>query len=221
MLAVDIASYSRRRPDIQLHLRKVLYQIVPDACEASGMPWDSCYREDRGDSILVLPPADTDADALVNTLVIRLHTELRKHNKTAAASAQIQLRQAIHAGWVSRDDQGISGHAVNHLFRMLEAPAFKSELAAHGGALGVIISAGLYREAVQYTAGPVAPDALRRINVDVKETKEPGWIWLSPDGGPTGRQTAPPIAAYRPAVVYYASNFPVNYRGTNGTKPAT
>jgi hypothetical protein len=185
MFAVDIASFSRREPDVQLYLRAALYRIVQDSCGATGVPFDDCHHEDRGDGILMIAHADADVEALLDPLVTQIRTELRKHNKVASAAAQIRLRMAVHAGYLHLDAHGASGANVIHLFRLLDAPALKTEFATHGGDFALIVSDYLYQEIVVYGPGLIEPAAFHPITVTVKETNGRGWTWIpSPSGRP-------------------------------------
>jgi hypothetical protein len=44
MFACDIADFTRpdRDDEIQLHLRRALYDMLRDAFSGSGMPWEHC-----------------------------------------------------------------------------------------------------------------------------------------------------------------------------------
>ena len=67
ILAVDIESFADRRrtnPD-QVLARGGLYRCTETAFARSGIAWEACYREDRGDGALILhyaglsfPPGD-------------------------------------------------------------------------------------------------------------------------------------------------------------------
>lgn len=178
MFAVDIAAFSQCAHDLQFHLRAALYRIIQDACEAGGVPWDGCRHEDRGDGILLIAPAEVGVRRLLDALVAEIRTRLRTYNKLASVAAQLRLRMAVHAGYVDFDEHGASGAAVIHLFRMLEAPALKTEFAAQGGDFVLIVSEYLFTEVVQHGPGLIEPTAFRPIPVEVKETRDRGWIWL-------------------------------------------
>jgi class 3 adenylate cyclase len=195
MFAVDIVSFTRRDPDLQVYLRDALYQIVQNSCDAADVCWDDCHHEDRGDGILVIARTDVSIAVLLDSLVAQIRTKLRKHNKTANAQAQIRLRMAIHAGYVHLDAHGASGRAVNHLFRLLEAPVLKVAFADHLGDFALIVSDHLYEEVVRYGPGLIDPRSFQRIPVEVKETSGRGWIWLSPPARPPGRHATPATAS--------------------------
>ena len=176
MFAVDIAGFSSREPHLQMYLRRVLYRIVPDACDLVGLPWDGCYHEDRGDGILVIAQTGADFDLLLNPLATRIGTALREHNRAASGPARLHLRMSVHAGYVQCDDHGVGGADVIHLFRLLDAPALKTQLADHDDDLALIVSHYLYEVAKGYRS--IDPAGYRPITVDLKETHTRAWIRL-------------------------------------------
>jgi hypothetical protein len=177
MFAVDITAFGDRDPDIQLYVRDALYRIVQDSCAAAGIAWVACHHEDRGDGILVVTPGAGET-VLLDSLIARLRTGIRTHNKAARPAAHIRLRMAVNAGYITRDAHGVSGKAVIQLFRMLNAPALKVLFADHGGDFVLIVSPTLYQEVIRNSSSAMDPDAFLAIDVDVKETRDRGWIWL-------------------------------------------
>jgi len=163
-----------------LFSREALYALIEEACEAARICWHSCYHEDRGDGLLALIPAGESDETLIDPFVMHLRTGLSEYNKILADDARIQLRIAIHAGYVYADSHGISGSDVNHLFRLLQAPAFKARFSQHEGDFALIVSDHLYGEIVAYCPGQIDAEAFQSISVDVKETRSRAWIWLPP-----------------------------------------
>ncbi|SEG47992.1 hypothetical protein SAMN04489712_105451 [Thermomonospora echinospora] len=199
MIALDITGFARRAdPHLQLHLRQALYRITHEACRSAGLDWDACHREDRGDGLLLIAPPAAGVHILLHPLVGHLLAGLRAHNKVAGRSARLRLRMAVHAGFVYADPYGVTGTAVNHLFRLLEAPAFK---AAATGDLALIVSGYLYEEAAVHRLGLPGPDRLTPLTITSKETRTVAWTWqptgprpdrlaraLQQDGRPPRRQ---------------------------------
>ncbi len=178
MFAVDIASFGRRNPRLQLRLRAALYGIMQQACGAAGISWHDCEHEDRGDGILTITPAGADIETLLHLLPRHISDRLCEHNEEVPCAERIQVRMAINAGWVFRDAHGVAGLAVVHLFRLLEAPALKAELAHRHGDFA-------------YPPDPTEPALFHQITVEVKETREPAWIWLPA----SGRASQQPLGA--------------------------
>jgi class 3 adenylate cyclase len=181
MFAVDIVGFSGRDDDTQQQLRAGLYGIVADACEDATLSWTVCHREDRGDAVLVIAPPVISAE-LLDPVAAHMWAGLRSHNKHASDIARIQLRMAVHAGYVRRDRDGASGHDLNLLFRLLEAERFKARRAECGAEFAVIASDYLYDEVIRHGRSLLEP-AYQPITVTNKETHARAWVWL-PGGAP-------------------------------------
>ena len=171
---------------------------MQDAFGSAGISWDDCGREDRGDGVFVLVPAEVPKALLAGALPPALVTALRAHNDRHPAPERIRLRMALHAGEVHYDQHGVTAVAVNLAFRLLDARPLKEALADSPGVLAVIVSSWFFEEVVRHSEG--AP-GYRPAEVTVKETLTTGWICLpdqavQPDGSgqadlTTGQQAAP------------------------------
>jgi tetratricopeptide (TPR) repeat protein len=173
----------------QLAVREALYRALPRAFVKSGIGWESCVSEDRGDGALILIPPEVPKTRLVTGLPVMLAAAVSRHNAGCSVPERMRLRVALHAGEVYRDAHGVAGAAVNHVFRLAEAPALRSALAASTGVLALIVSDWFFSEVVRHD--PAAqPGSYRQVEVIVKETAAAGWIRLpAPDaaqakGGP-------------------------------------
>ncbi|MFI6032536.1 NB-ARC domain-containing protein [Amycolatopsis magusensis] len=161
----------------QRAVRGGLYEVMESAFTAAGAPWDACYREDRGDAVFAIAPAEVDKEAFVETLLPSLVMGLRMHNDTHPDPERIRLRLALHAGEVSYDQHGVTSSALTLAFRLCDAPPLKTELTASPGVLAVIASNWLFDEVVRHTPA-AAPATWRPVPVAVKETTTTGWITL-------------------------------------------
>ncbi len=179
-MAVDIVGFgSRKRDDeVQLYVREALYVMLERAFNGSAIPWVSCYREDRGDGALILIDPEISLTALFDPLITRLQAELRHHNKMSSEAACIQLRVALHAGYVHADANGLAGTTLIHLFRLLDAPQFKQKLAAAPIGLAVIVSEFLYDTVLRGGYGLIDSSEYHPLYVDVKETRALAWVNL-------------------------------------------
>jgi hypothetical protein len=130
----------------QLAVRDGLYTALMQAFEGSGIGWERCVSEDRGDGALILVPPEVPKACLVTGLPGLLAAAVSRHNAGRAGPEQMRLRMAVHAGEVYRDAHGVAGSAVNHAFRLAEAPALRSALAASPGVLAVIVSDWLFTD---------------------------------------------------------------------------
>jgi tetratricopeptide (TPR) repeat protein len=159
----------------QLAVRDGLYKALIQAFGWSGISWESCVSEDRGDGALILVPPEIPKAYLVTRLPGMLAAAVSRHNTGRARPEQMRLRVALHAGEVYRDAHGVAGSAVNHAFRVAEAPALRSVLAASPAVLAVIVSDWLFNEVIRHD--PAAePGSYRKVQVTVKETAAVGWI---------------------------------------------
>ncbi|MEW2355987.1 hypothetical protein [Spirillospora sp. NPDC029432] len=196
VFACDITSFGdpRRVNHIQRHLRGELYERLGRSFGAAGVPLDGCYVEDRGDGAVVVPPPEVPTAVLISPLTERLDAEFRRQHEVASDLAAIRLRVALHAGEVVHDGHGIVGKAVDHTFRLLDAPSFKSVVAAERPRVALIVSAVLHDEIVQHGEGLIDPAQYRRLAVSSKETETTGWYRLLGTGNgaePAERAPAP------------------------------
>lgn len=183
ILAVDIVGFNdqRRDDEVQLALRRALYLVLTQAFEAAAIPWDECVHEDRGDGVLVTIPAPVPAAVALGPLLMHLHAGVRRHNRLSSEVAQMVLRVSWHAGEVHRDEHGLAGSAVNHVFRLLEAPAFKDMAARGTSEIAVIVSNDLYDAVVRHGPGLINPETYRPVIAVLKETRTPAWVHLPSD----------------------------------------
>jgi len=189
MLAVDIAEFTRadRDDEIRLHLRRSLYGILREALGGSGMPWEQCQHEDRGDGVVVIFPPDVAAQPIIDLFPERLGGLIRCHNRCSREPARMQLRVAAHVGPVYCDEYGISGDDVTYLCRMLDAQPLRRALSGSGAELAFIISDYVHEKLVLRRHSLTGPSSFRPVKTQVKRTLVHAWIYL-PDGSPGGRQ---------------------------------
>jgi hypothetical protein len=187
---VDVAGFSspHRNDDDRLAVRRAMYELLRDAFDHSQVPWDGCHREDRGDGALIIVPPEVPTRAVVDPLLARLAALLRGHNRRSSAAVRIQLRFALHVGPVTHDNEGVSGSAVIHTARLLDAPVLKEWLATTQSDLGIIASTFVYDNVIADAPGYVVPATYQQVTCTVKESHLTGWMHLS-------AATAPPDAA--------------------------
>jgi len=180
LFAVDIADFSRpdRDDDIRIFMREELYRILERAFDGSGTPWTACFREDRGDGVLVVVPPSIAATGIIDPLPERLRSLIRRHNHVSAASARIQLRAATHLGPVAHDGHGFVGTDVDFLFRMLNARPLKHALDSTGADLALIVSEYVYRTIVSRHPSLVSPAAFRPVRFQVKRARAQAWTYV-------------------------------------------
>ena len=170
LFAVDIAGFTSpgRDDEIRLYLHEELYEVLEKAFDGSGIPWASCFHEDRGDGALIVVPPGVACKGIIDPLPERLRGLIRRHNHVSCQAAGIQLRAAAHIGPVEHDGHGFVGSDINLLFRMLEARPLKRALAGSGAELALIVSDDVYRRLVCRCPSLVSPDAFQRVRFQVK-----------------------------------------------------
>ncbi|MDL4773130.1 cyclic nucleotide-binding domain-containing protein [Actinomadura xylanilytica] len=181
VLYTDIAGFGgpHRNDGDRRTVRRVMYDQLRQAFERSGLSWDACHREDRGDGALIVIPPSMPTRSIVAPMLALLTAGLRLHNHQAGAAVRIQLRAALHVGPVERDDEGVSGSAIIHTARLLEAQIFKDWLALSQSDLGFIASAFVYETVVAQAPGQVDPAEYHPVRCKVKESDLTGWMYLS------------------------------------------
>ncbi|GAA4063423.1 effector-associated domain 2-containing protein [Actinomadura miaoliensis] len=194
IFACDIVGFGKRPDGVQRRLREVMYEALSRCFGASGLPYDDCYREDRGDgAIIILPPA-SDPARLVHPLPDHLRAELRRHNEVSVEQAQMRLRVALHAGPLTMDDNGMVGVTVNHAARLLDAPSFKAAFTESAADLGILASDEFYREVIKEGLGAIDPTEFRRIEIRLKETYADGWLCIREPVGERSSESGSPLA---------------------------
>lgn len=176
ILVVDIKEYSRftTRPK-QLDARKGVYWALRAAFDRSGIPWEKCIHEDRGDGVLVLIPGQLSKIPLAAPLPTELARALDEHSAALPEHERIQLRVAVHAGEVAGDSYGYTGTAINLTFRLVNSAPLRGALDKSDGLVALAASTWFYDEVIQHHAS-ARPKSYRRVFVENKETRIHAWI---------------------------------------------
>ncbi|MFE9749196.1 hypothetical protein ACFYOT_30160 [Saccharothrix saharensis] len=97
---------SRTNAD-QLAVRAALYRSLRRASDDSGIPWDDCHPEDRGDGVFLLVPPEVPKALVVERLPGALAEALAEHDAaTRRDGERVRARMAVHAGEVHPDRHG-------------------------------------------------------------------------------------------------------------------
>lgn len=179
ILLVDVEAFgdSSRTNLHRLAVRDGLYRALQRALSNSGIPWDRCNAEDRGDGVLVLARPELPKAPFAATLPTELAIALEQHNATHQVAERIRLRMALHAGEIYYDSHGVAAASVNLAFRLLDSPSLKAALAGSPGVIALIASEWFFEEVIRHTAA-ANPAGYRRVQVNVKETTTFAWITL-------------------------------------------
>ncbi|MFI0355890.1 hypothetical protein [Actinomadura sp. 9N407] len=181
LLGLDIVSFNApyRDEDIQRRLRQALYEYLQEVFAITWLPWAACHTEDRGDGALIVLPPGVPPYLLLDPLAHHLDAALRRGNRLFSAAAQMRLRMAVHQGYVQFDAYGVVGHAVNHMFRLLDSAVLKEAIETAGADLGVIVSDRMFGDVAGH-GGIIDPARYRPVQVSCKETQAKAWIWMAP-----------------------------------------
>ncbi|MFI7672937.1 hypothetical protein [Actinophytocola sp. NPDC049390] len=173
----DVEKYGDRERTRRnrMAVREGMYRAARTAFRRAGIPWETSYRRDTGDGILIAVPATgADKGAFVGELPRALSELLDEHN-SAHPDAVIRLRLSLDVGEIAFDGHGPDGPSIIHATRLNDAAPFKSALARSPRPFAVITSAYVHDEIVRQHDG-YAPEEYRRIDVQVKETQSVGWV---------------------------------------------
>lgn len=102
ILAVDVERFSdhSRTDSDRVRVHNSLYEVLNQALHESGIDFDSCYHEDRGDGVIILASPDIPKVRFSADLPYRLAAVLREHNEAHPVPEHIRLRMAVNAGSV-------------------------------------------------------------------------------------------------------------------------
>lgn len=180
LLTIDIVSFCdhSRSDHVRQYLRDALYNLLHKGLACCRMSIDDYYYEDRGDGVVVAVAPHIRTAVLVSSLIDWIHAGLRRHNEVSSQAAQMQLRVGIHAGEVETDDHGLVGTAVNHVFRLMDAPVVKQILADSAAGIALITSDRVYEDVVRQSSDLVEPAEYQSVEVRTKETIAPAWVRL-------------------------------------------
>jgi hypothetical protein len=178
ILAVDVAGFTdpKRDDEVQLAVRDALYRLLIAAFDSVGIGWDGCSHEDRGDGALVIVPLHMPTAVLADPLLDHVRAGLRRHNRLSSDAVRIRLRVAVHIGEVHHDRYGFVGTAVNHLFRLLNAPVLKDVLASSSGELALIVSDYVYDSVIRHGPGLIDPATYTPVIAVIEDAPVHAWI---------------------------------------------
>ncbi len=219
----DVAGFSdpvRNDSDRDV-VRAAMYEILRSAFEVSGVPWEACYREDRGDGAVIVVPPTISTHRVVDPLVAELADRLRQYNRRASEVVRIQLRVALHVGPVGKDAEGLTGQALIAAARIVDAPVIKARLAAEQADLVFAASDYVYEHVVRNCAGRVDPAAFEHMECQVKEMHVSAWVHLAGRvASPAGSSlVSPPARGSSPSPLPVAAplgKLPPDVRGRDG-----
>ncbi|MFI7119291.1 hypothetical protein [Amycolatopsis sp. NPDC049868] len=169
IVVVDVVGFTapdRNRLD-RLAVHQGMYEVLKIAFAESGIDFDSCAHEDRGDGVLILLPPGTTKSLVADLLPDRLGVALRRYNHTRTPQAQMRLRVSLNSGEVIGDDNGWVGDAVDIAFRILDAQPVKEVFAESDRMIAFISSERFFTDVIEKDPG-LLPELYRPLPVSVK-----------------------------------------------------
>lgn len=211
LLAFEIADFGDRRcgHDVLVYLHKRLYAVLESAFTEVGVRWSECFRQDRSDGALVIMPPTIPVGDVLDPLIARILSGLRRHNEFASDPAKITLRMAMTTGTVHFDAYGVIGHDLTRLFDLLKAAEF-IERFSHRTELGVVVSDALHEDVVGQMPGLIGGAGCRSIRAVAGGRPERAWICFAdrvahhlprPESRPEPRPEPRPETAQRGVVL--------------------
>lgn len=180
LFSIDIAGFGQvgRSSETFVQVRRMLFGLMADAFEASGIAWDVCLRRDTGDGMIVVVPPHFPKFRLLLPLLSQLTAELARYNVVTEPALRIRVRVAIHAGEVTLDEYGVTGRPKVLLARLLDSRVLRDALAeAPDDSPVVVLVSDRFHEDVQDQGGPgLDTMSYRQVLVHEKETEVRAWL---------------------------------------------
>ncbi|MEU9888444.1 hypothetical protein [Sphaerisporangium sp. NPDC051011] len=208
LVSSDTADYGSRSDKIREELQVGFIATHDRAAAATGLHRDGWERHPAGDGeLVVLPPTEPES-AVVDGYVRRLAAELGERNAGLPVDEKLRLRVAVHFGVVYPAPNGLGGHAVVQVSRLLDWKPLKRALKeAPEMNLVLIVSNRVFDETIRQGHTSHEIDTFLRVAVHEKEFQGEAWVW-SPDvdvrrlaaltdpkaGEEAGEKTAPSVA---------------------------
>lgn len=193
-VSLDVQGSSSRTNPEKLAMRRILYAAVEEAARFADLDYSTWHREDRGDGMLAIVPAEIPKSRILGRWVEGLHRALRAGNRPvpgaapgrlragdrpASRAVPVRLRVGIHAGEVHRDSYGVVGADVDIACRLADADIAKRVLATTLAAqLVVVVSDTVYQSVVRHGGSYLEPSRYCRVSVSVKELSVPAWLYV-------------------------------------------
>ncbi|MGH3388880.1 MAG: protein kinase domain-containing protein, partial [Actinomadura sp.] len=176
ILACDIESFGDLTDIARSHARAAFHDALRRSLDLSGVPFHERIFEDRGDGVLVVTQPRVEPTVMVSPFIDQLNAALRVHNESSSAITRIRLRVALHIGEINDDGDGVTGAAMVHAFRLLDAQPLRAALRTSDAHLAFIASDRLYQEVIRESDGLIDPADYRSIEVGVKAAGTRAWI---------------------------------------------
>lgn len=180
VLVLDIRGFGKLTNPEQIEARRQLYAVLTDAFLESGLDWDQCTHEDRGDGALVIVPIEIPKVVLLDPVLTALATRVETAPRLGSGWS-MRLRVAVHTGEVHNDDNGFVGADVNFAFRLLDSDVLRDALATTERRCAVLVSDVLYQGVVRHGYGRLDPAAFHHTVLHTKEMTSGAWLSVPGD----------------------------------------
>jgi hypothetical protein len=179
LVAVDIANSTIRANPAKAQLRRLMYGLLEESLRVSGISarhHDPLINLGDGALIPVHPSDQLPRTMLLDTLIPTLRRRLAQHNARHRDQA-FQLRAAVHAGEIHRDQWGMYGEALDLTCRLLDAVALKQVLANTMAPLALVVSDDIYRSIIRHRYDDIDDQEFHPIvRVELGGVTYPGWV---------------------------------------------
>ena len=168
VLMLDIVRFSdmRRTDADRMAMIDAYYPMLRNAIEDSGISWEECHREDRGDGVLVVFPEHVPPANVVSPLLRTLADSLDLYNRQATRHRLFRLRAAIDIGPITEHEHGgVGGETIISASRLLDAAELREAVNGRGVVLGFITSAYVHDRVIRHLE---KPGGYTKVEIDVK-----------------------------------------------------
>lgn len=182
IITLDIEGFGSptRTDPIRAGLRQSLAEMVRLSVDRLQVPDAVAAEGDTGDGKWLLFRSDLSKPRLLNTLIPTIEAALRHHNQSASTAAALRLRVGVHHGEITLgQDNGYSGEALNHAFRIIDNDVARNALAQAGNDMVVAISDDFFQKVVKPGYGALDPNSYSPVKITVKETSSTVWLNVS------------------------------------------
>jgi hypothetical protein len=175
VLMTDIVGFSHPRRDDgdRSALVAASYKMLADVFDQAGIGWSRCHVEDRGDGVLLVPPARVRTAVVTRPLMGMLANRVHQHNARVSPQRRFQLRAALDVGPITPHGLRVEGETIITTARLLAADAVRAAAARPGTDLGFIVSRFVYEKVVRHQPRPAE---YREVPVSVKYLEDRAWL---------------------------------------------
>ncbi|WP_317445860.1 hypothetical protein [Streptomyces collinus] len=182
LMSVDTRESGHYLDGAKRRMRARIYDLAHASFAAAGVAKSMLHLEDRGDGFIAAVDARIPPVRLLGTWLAEMHQRQRAGNEDLAR--RLGLRVGLHVGPVEHDEEGLSGHAMDLVCRLADAPVTRTVLEHSGRDLVLVVSDSLHHEVVRHGGRFVEPSAYRPARVALKEGPVTAWFHVPGEARP-------------------------------------